>query len=500
MPPECSPRRPLTASPLSVLAALALTAAGCSDGSSASPSDAGARDTGASTPDSGTARPDAQLSDAASDPEACDPAIEPIAGGGIGGGRIRGALTVFARAAESGALLPGVSVVAQFGGDELVRVTREDGCVAFRDPRLGGAARVHLFAEGRVYQSLVGFDAAIATVNLQPIIPVDPEPATISGTVRGFPILTASTATIARVGYLEAIPTDVFVSALEQNRRPENNNVGANVVVAGRGGALDFRDYSLLVSPDETAGVAIRAGAIYFPRFGPPYVELSHDGFLLGLDPGPGEDLTGQDVVISHPLVERFTVTYGSTPRLPRLYALAYVVLPGASGWFFHGQSEESSGTAVFDGLPSLDGVLEGSTYGAAVQAVGETAFSLVVEPGTAEPQLDVGDLPDPPSGIRADGRTLIADARGGPDELVLFSLENRGQRLWAIAFLSSNPEPSISLPIPPGDHRDPLSGRLELSVVRALYEGVRLGALSFSELEGGRIRKLVGDTVAVEF
>ncbi|MCK6552468.1 hypothetical protein L6R52_41960, partial [Myxococcota bacterium] len=366
-----------------------------------------------------------------------------------------------------------------------------------------GAGRLHVFAEGRVYLSLVGFDAALTTVNLAPIGGTPAlEPARIGGLVTGFEVLTASTATVARVGFVLPISSSVFTLQPEQGVRPENENVGTDVVVSGRNGRLDFRDYSMTVAPWETVGLAVRAGTLSFPAFGSPTLELTHDGFALGLDVEPGEVLDGVDVEISHPLTETMTLSYGSTPNLPSLFAWSYVVLPEASGWYYHGQASgtRAAGVITFDGLPRLDGVLAGSTYGAVVQAASDTAFSLLVDPGTASPRLDLGDLPAVPKDITSEGRAISASTDALPSDLVFLALDRQGGRVWTVVFVSSVREPSITLPVPPEGFSDPLSGRLSLSALVVHYDGVSLDAFSFSELSDARIRSFSGDTVTADF
>jgi hypothetical protein len=487
---------------LGAIFTLACALSACSDDTT---NDAGLADAGRDasvSPDAGA--PDATVPDSGVVTPACeDPAVLPLPGGGVGGGRIRGALTVFVRAAESGDAIAGARVLAQFDGAPLWGTTDARGCVELRDPSAFGAGRLHVFAEGRVYLSLVGFDAALTTVNLAPINGTPAlEPAKLSGIVTGFDVLTASTATVARVGFVQPISSSVFTLQPEQGVRAENENVGTDVVVSGRNGRLDFRDYSLDVVPWETVGLAIRAGTLSFPAFGAPTLELTHDGFALGLDVDPGERLTDVELEISHPLTETMTLTFGRTPSLPSLYAWSYVVLPDASGWYYAGQASGSnaSGRVTFEDLPRLDGVLAGSTYGAAVQAASDTAFSLLVEPGSASPTLDLGDLPAVPKEITSEGRALSASTEAEPSDLVFLALDRQGGRVWTVVFVSSVREPSITLPVPPEGFSDPLSGRLALSALVVRYEGVSLDAFSFSELTDARIRSFSGDTVDVEF
>lgn len=405
--------------------------------------------------------------------ETCD--VGPLAELGYGGGAIAGSLYVHVRAAADDSPVFGATVIVQGAGTEEIKTTNSMGCAPF--DIASGPVDVHIMADDFTWFSQIGLPAQNMTVALTPIGAGAPvEQATVQGNVLGIDLVpTTTTATVGRAGVVGPLATSVFngVGAPAMQPMRPGGTFGNNIVIQGAG--RDFLDYSLDVFSGAFRGLSVLAGEVQFQSIGGGVeFNATHWGFIPTLMISPNEVLTGQDITVTHPVDgASFDISYTNpNPGLDAENAFSFIFFPDGGSVFIGGQ-EAMNQMATFE-VPTLDGPLTGATYAGGVQVQDApqqaTRLSLVMNPGSTAPALDLGAVPDAPAVPTATGRTISVGVVDS-DFTTIFINGQQGTVWTIVATETTAGTYTVTLPEAPPALTDALSGQRGVIVQQRTYD-----------------------------
>jgi hypothetical protein len=402
-------------------------------------------------------------------PEVPDPRdVAPLPGGGTSGGDLDGVLTVFVLDPEDRPVA-GARVLA---GD-LRAETDAEGRVDFHGSALSGSLDVHVFAEGYAYHSALGLDASVLTAALEPRRPSRRDVALgvgrVSGAVEGWHRLPAPTSGLARVVRVEAFGTRALAE-VAQLQRPgsatidDPDGLPANIAIDGAAPYPSWRDYALRLEVGARGLVAF--GSTFDPDRSPALVRQLI-GIHTGLDVADGDEISGVDIRLTHPLDRRVHVQGPHMDLSRRTASVGLDLGAGRVAPLGGGPLDRAHRLDV--GAPRLVGELADAQYVATVhlssaERVGDhpARETLGVRRGL-RPELNLEDMLAPPSAPSLAGRTLAAPA---PSEAELSRVrisDEAGQLRWELWRLDPG-APAHTLPEVPEGFADGLpAGALEI-------------------------------------
>ncbi len=391
-------------------------------------------------------------------------APEAIPGGGLGGGPLDGRLDLFVLDEESGGLVAGARALLVIGASTLTAETGADGHAVFEDDGLAGSVEIHILADGFVAETFLAVDTAEATLLLRPASPAPaPAAAILSGTVGGWEELPEPTATQRRALLVAFGPR---WADLAEAREPllgasvpkvvveiEDGDPAFELEVPPVPGALHV--FSGLV---ETFGTADTADDAYDWRF---------FAALPGLDPQPGETLSGLDLEAEAGLPVTF---HAGLSAFPSAYERADVELvfdlgdpgtvwvPGTrqGGKWVFAVPDQAGALAVSvpfviargDQTMTLE---EGADEQAATPLGRYVARDLgnLVDYTTTSPFLVPG-MPSPPAQVGFDGDVFHCLPMAGTDLAhVSIAEATGGAELWRVTAFGSLPDTAALPPFP---------------------------------------------------
>lgn len=469
--------------------------AACSGADVAFDRDAGARDGGA--PDQDARPADAGFADAghvdAGDsrdggdrdggpgrdgggvPRRCPLGRAPIAGGGASVDALAGALEVFAIDRSTGAPVAEATVVIETSTGTVSGTTDGAGCAIFEDDRLRGAITLSVFSRAHIYRTLVGLDRDRVTLPLSRVGVRIERPARILGIVDGFDVLTASTASRARVGVVEPARTDVFRYPIRQQPRGGGSRYSTNMAVVGGPTMANLVGYDILVDARYTNRLAVWGGTIEDTIFTPSHLGLSA-AFALE----PDEQRLGLPLTITNPLDTPVVVRHGASTGLLERTMVGAVFVDGHLVELGRRDSRGVPAETLVVDAPSLVGPFAGASYGGVVtewqQSQDAGAFSTVVAIAGTSTTVDVGPMPMLPT-IATSSRavtTLLDDTND------YVRIDARG--LWTIVVPDAASALTVTFPAVPADYADPIPGGVAIFVTGLKTPGLDLVDLAAAD------------------
>lgn len=427
-------------------------------------------------------------------PLACTTATPgPIDGPGFEAGPISGSVTAHVLAAEDDTPLADTTVVFSAGNETITGRTDGNGCASLVRLGLSGPLDVHFFAPGRTYLSIVRVNASRMLVRLErPGTPASfaADEASIEGMVTGLDVLSTTTATTARIAFVETIDADLFSEGTPTPAVRPNSAFGTNVAVTGSRENFDFRDYSLRVNAFRALGLFIRGGTLDTVD---STIELSHLGITPDLALMPGEARQDVPAALIAPIDQPFTVSHPLS-ALPTTLTLGLIVFPGG-GLAVLDASQTSTDSAAFEG-PAFTGLFTGAHFGGAVQFSGGEGEGVQVEIDTSDQGAMIVLSPPPlPSGIGVSGREVRATLDPRITDQAIVVLQTQQQPRWAILHNAPAPAFSVTLPAVPDGLTDPARGVVRVRVEGRDYSlGTNLDDISYRKREHlTRLRALAG-------
>lgn len=398
--------------------------------------------------------------------------VNPTPGGGISGGPIEGVLTVFVLDYR-GEAIGGATVVVDNNLERFTAVSDRRGRADFFSPLLKGPVQVHVFHRDHAFSSVLGFDASVLTLSLQPITrpAVEVSMGTVTGSVAGWDLLPPNTTHRARVAFVHPVGENLV--EVEQPPRPgtvtPNNPEGSpmNLLVVGNSPYPEWRDYALDLDT-RANGLVVLAGT--FTNGARDPLQLTHIGVMSGLVLDGDETLSNVDLEVTHGLDQDLIANVSNAPEMPRKEALFSLRL-GASGPLIplgartieHGQARDLG--------PALHGEFAEATYAMGVRfssesMVGDEPAAVVtawIEGRTA--QHTFKDLLQPVGRPSAAGRSIAAaPSPRATMHVYTLSDEVTGRTLWR-AVVKGDDQRSLLLPQAPEGISDRLAGSLRLTV-----------------------------------
>jgi hypothetical protein len=431
---------------------------------SASPP-ADAHEVGDGAPEGADGEADAAMSDTLG-ADASDDGLRPIPHGGWTGGPVDGRLTIFVIDDGSGAPIEGAVLRVVTHSGVLTATTGAQGRIDLTDGSLRGRVIAHAFARGHGYLGLE-LGGYVATLSLTAF--TLPDPALIQGTIRGWDVLSATTATTARYACVEAITNPFDGFATEPYGRARADGIFNTNVAVHAAPPVWYDDYSYEEYAINGVGIVVLGGTFAFAWSGFP---ATYSSFTpVPIDLHAGDHLAGIDVEMARSSTTSLTVT-ASTGSLALTYSGAFLMMPDAcSGFVLHNSTDngscgsvmEQSPSAVFStAAPRLEGPFRGARYsGYAQYGYYPYNFALVQKQST-QPDIELGAPIPIPQGISASGRRLWAAFQPGGGFWTLSLLGDPRVSVWQVIVTSTN---SVTFPdVPPG-FIDPIVGTATVGV-----------------------------------
>jgi hypothetical protein len=428
---------------------------------------------------------------ACGDPEATPRQVEPIPGGGTSGGRISGALTVFVKDADDrpvrgAAILLEAEPELRFEGH-----TDQNGRADFANEELHGPVALHVFHQSFAAQSLIGIDASVITMAISGHEPRRVPIATAEGTITGWDQMQPIGPSSAQVGFVFAVGREPPVE-VGQNIRPGSitksnpRGVEMDVLLQGNDMFPTYDRYAVNYDLRATA-LAARAGTLTVDPFGPPVMELTHFGFVRGLDATMGSTVA-TSIPLTHEIDRAINVKIAGAPGLDELRAMIGVELPNGGERVY--LSDNKVGKSATTGkVPVLNGTLAGGAYFAVGLARSENEESTAIATSSMS-EISIDGFLVPPGEPSSGGRTISsAPSQGATQHVYTFA---RGDRLEWTVIIAGDTLGAITLPKVPDGISDPVYGELDLEVRAALIEDTRLDEARFSELSNKTTRTAI--------
>lgn len=277
--------------------------------------------------------------------------------GGLGGGPIKGTLTVSVLNWLTSRPVPGAKVVLQKERSlQLSAQTDTAGAAVFSRPELKGPVTVTASLKGFESSTVMSFDARDLTIFLMPI--PDPQPGPLppgqyAGVVRGNVLFGGATGVGSTQWKLVPEPKTGQSKRVYVYSTVPSINWGAPY--AGSGATVDFANSGNKAWPftlySRTGSLAIFAVAGIYTQATARFEPYAM-GITRGVVVGPGEG-TSADIWVNIPLTEQVEVQFSDLPGGVSRHQLRLALDLGADGLIMR-QDHEVSG----------DGLLSGYTFG----------------------------------------------------------------------------------------------------------------------------------------
>jgi len=240
------------------------------------------------------------------------PEPELYPGGGVGGGPLDGHLNLYFIDEATGAGVAGARVmVGDDPGTALVGTTSADGLVAFHDPLLSGAVDVHAWVSGYALESTLALAWTNATIPLRPEGLEEGGTATVTGAISGWEALPEPSETQYRIAHIYYGETKAALLSFRgrdftpwgvdsAELRPDLEGGAFSIEVPARRGAV-FAVAGIV----ETFGTSgMLDDVTYWKRL----------GVVGGLEPLPGDTVTGIEIPLDTPLTVEVNVLLQTVP------------------------------------------------------------------------------------------------------------------------------------------------------------------------------------------